>query len=175
VKKVVEALVQQAAWLAAVLGAARGTPWAGPAAVAAVLALRLAWTADRRAELAFAGIAGVAGFALDTALTAAGLYTPAPYLLPLPWAAPWMVSLWVNFAATLNGPLRSLRGRYGLAALLGAAGGPAAYGAGERLGAVTFGDPHLGLAALAGAWALAVPGLLWLANALERRAVAPAG
>ena len=167
-KKAVEALVQQAAWFAAVVGAARGLPWAGPAAVAAVLALRLVWTADRRAEIAFAAAAAAGGFALDTALTAAGLYAPAPYLLPLPWSAPWMVSLWVNFAATLNGPLRSLRGRYGLAAVLGAVGGPAAYAAGERLGAVTFGEPRvLCLAALAGVWAAAVPGLLRLAEVLE--------
>ena len=173
-KKAVEALVQQAAWFAAVVGAARGHPWAGPAAVAAVLALRVAWTADRRAEVAFAAAAAAGGFALDTALTAAGLYAPAPYLLPLPWSAPWMVSLWVNFAATLNGPLRSLRGRYGLAALLGAVGGPAAYAAGERLGAVTFGDTRaLSFAALSAAWALAVPALLWLAAALERQPARP--
>jgi len=53
-------------------------------------------------------------------------------------------------------------------------GGPAAYAAGERLGAVTFGDPRaLGLAALAAAWALAVPSLLWLAAALERQPARP--
>ncbi len=170
-KKAVEALVQQAAWFAAVLGAARGYPWAGPVAVAAVLGLRIAWSGHRRAELAFATCAAAAGFALDSALTAAGLYAPRPHLLPPPWSAPWMVSLWVSFAATLNGPLRSLRGRYGLAALLGAVGGPAAYAAGERLGAVTFGEPPaLGLVVLAGAWAAAVAGLLRLAEALEGRA-----
>lgn len=81
-----------------------------------------------------------------------------------------MVSLWVNFAATLNGPLRSLRGRYGLSTLLGAVGGPAAYAAGERLGAVTFGDTRaLSFAALSAAWALAVPSLLWASAALERQ------
>ena len=36
----------------------------------------------------------------DTALIAAGIFTPVHNLLPLPLSPPWLVFLWVNFATT---------------------------------------------------------------------------
>ena len=48
-----------------------------------------------------------------------------------------MVMLWVNFAMTLNVSLGRLRGKYLLAGILGAFGGPMAYYGGAELGAMT--------------------------------------
>jgi non-ribosomal peptide synthetase component F len=71
-----------------------------------------------------------------------------------------MVALWAMFATTLNVSLRALRARPWLAAALGAAGGPLAYYAGARLGALQLADFHAGLAAIAVGWAWLTPLLL---------------
>ena len=64
--------------------------------------------------------------------------------------------------------MRWLRGRYRLACLFGATGGPLSYYAGVRLGALSF-VPSTGvtLMILAAVWSLVVPGLLWLAHAMS--------
>jgi hypothetical protein len=49
--------------------------------------------------------------------------------------------MWIAFATTLNVSMRWLRGRPELALLFGAVGGPLAFYAGERLGAVTVHRP----------------------------------
>jgi len=73
----------------------------------------------------------------------------------------WVVALWVNFAATMHGCLISLRGRYGLLALLGLLGGPASYAVAAGLGGVTM--TTAGYVAVAIEFAVASPLLLWVA------------
>jgi hypothetical protein len=71
--------------------------------------------------------------------------------------------LWANFAGTLHLCLDWLRGRYRLAAALGAIGGPIAYYGGQYLGAIQLGEnAAVSLAVIAVEWALAVPGLVYL-------------
>ena len=61
---------------------------------------------------------------------------------PLPMLAPaWILALWALFAIALREPLRWLHGRWPLAALLGALGGPLSYAGAERLGACTLNRP----------------------------------
>ena len=75
----------------------------------------------------------------------------------------WMVALWVLQAAVLGGVLSWLRGRYLLAAIVGAMGGPLAYLAGERMGAAMLGPSHAAaLAAVGVEWAIAMPLLVWM-------------
>ena len=160
----------QIGWFAAVLGPASGMPWLGIAVVPFVLGLHLAMAPNWRPELTLALAAAVMGFIFDTVLTASSVLSPVYYLLPPPFSPPWMVMLWINFSITLNVSLRSLRGRYALAALLGAIGGPAAYYAGQRLGAVEIHDPEsIALLVLAAAWAGAVPLLFRLAAYFNKR------
>ena len=78
-----------------------------------------------------------------------------------------MVALWAIFATTLNVSLRSLRPHRWLAALLGAIGGPVAYYAGARLGALEFGTPAPALAAIGIGWAILTPALLGTARRLD--------
>jgi hypothetical protein len=73
-----------------------------------------------------------------------------------------MVALWAGFAATLGFALRWLRGRYVLAAALGAVFGPGAYLGGEALGAVSIAPWPFGPVAVGVEWALAMPALLWV-------------
>lgn len=150
----------QAGWFASVLGAARGSPWLGPSVVAVLAAFHLARIGEWRAEARFLAVAGAAGVAVESGMIAAGLYVPRGPVFDFPVAPPWLAAMWVNFGTTPSLSLRFLRGRPFAAALLGAVAGPAAYLAGERLGAIRFESPAWrGVLALAVVWGAAVPAL----------------
>jgi hypothetical protein len=82
-----------------------------------------------------------------------------------------MVFLWINFATLVNVSLKWLHGRYLLAALPGAVGGPAACYGGAQLGATRG---VLGIRSglvLVVAWSGAVPAIFWMAQAIDKRMV----
>ncbi len=163
-------LAFQLGWFAGVVGAAAGWPLLGPLYTALWLALHLrACAAARGVEVRLLLSAAVLGFAADSALVLGGLIAfPDDARLGAPTTL-WMVALWVNLAATLRHGLGWLRGRAGLAALLGAVAGPLAYLAGSRLGAITLIKPELATAAIALEWALSLPLLSALAAFVGRR------
>jgi hypothetical protein len=168
-RKIINFIVFQAAWFAAVLGAAHGMPWLGVIAVPLALALHLSMSPDWRPEFFLALTAAVAGFVFDSVLVAAGAFSPVPYLFPAPLSSLWMVMLWVNLATTLNLSMGWLRGRYALAAVFGAIGGPMAYYSGAKLGAMTrLPDPG-GLLGIGIAWAIALPLLYRMAKLFDER------
>ncbi len=157
----------QVAWFAAVLSGAQGVPVLGVAVAGAVAAYHL-WRARRPwAEAGLLLAAGVIGALWDGLLAGLG-WLVYPSGVFAPWLAPsWMIAMWVSFATTLNVALRWLHGRYGLALVFGALGGPLAYFAGERLGGVVFPEPLLALGAVGFGWALIAPALVWLAVRLD--------
>ena len=159
-----------AGWFACVLGAAGGHGWLGVAVFAALLALHLGLQRSRKAELLLAVAACGLGLVLESALIAAGVYTPKRLLLPAPLADVWLIAMWGNFALLQNASLRGLQAHLRLAAVLGALGGPLAFYSGERLGALALSRPLVwSLLALAAVWALAVPCLLRGAGLLRGR------
>ena len=168
-RKIINFIAFQSAWFAAVLGAANGMLWLGVVAVPLALVLHLALSPDWRPELLLALTAAGMGFAADTLLIAAGAFSPIPYLFPVPFSSLWMVMLWVNLATTMNVSMAWLRGRYGLAALSGAIGGPMAYYSGAKLGAMTQLPDPSGLLSIAIAWAIALPLLYGVAKMLMER------
>lgn len=159
----------QGAWFAAVLGAAGGRHWLGPAAVALVVAIHLALADNRLGETKLLLTAGVLGFFFDTALVVTGNFLPVPHLLPRPFSPLWMVALWLNFATTLNVSLAWLRSRYLLAALFGAVGGPLAYYSGARLGATEALPTTGAMLVLAAGWGIMTPLLVGAANYFRRQ------
>ena len=160
-------VVFQVGWFATVLGAANGLPWIGPAAALAAVALHLRFAARPGVELRLVLTALGLGLVADSLLLATG-WISYPNGLWLPGVAPyWIAALWVLFSCTLNVSMRWLKGRYWLAALFGAVGGPMSYLAGARLGAMTFVDSTLALTALAVGWGLMMPILVWLATRLD--------
>jgi hypothetical protein len=163
-RKTINVVLFQAAWFAAVLGAAGGLPWLGPLVIIPTLAVHLALQDDRRGEVKLLLAAGVLGFIFDTAFVAGGVFTPLRHLLPRPFSPPWMVCLWLNFAATLNVSMAWLRGRYLLATLFGAIGGPLAYYSGAKLGATEALPSSTGMLLLAIGWGIMTPLLVWLAR-----------
>ena len=159
----------QAGWFATVLGAANGAPWLGPLAVLVAVVLHLRTANDAAAELRLLASAVALGLLADSLLLATG-WIAYPNGSWLPGLAPyWIVTLWALFATTLNVSMRWMSGRYLLAAVFGAIGGPLSYLAGARLGAMTFVQTEAALAALAVGWGLAMPLLMWLAARFDER------
>jgi hypothetical protein len=165
--KAVNLVLFQVAWFAAVLGAAGRMAWLGPLALVPVLGVHLALREDRRGELRLILAAAAIGFLFDTLMVATGAFTPVQSLFPRPFSPPWMVGLWMNFAATLNVSLSWLLGRYWLAAVFGAIGGPLAYYSGAKLGATQTIPSLSGMIILAAGWAIMTPLLVWLAARLR--------
>lgn len=157
-------LLFQLGWFAIVLSAAALMPWLGVAVAAAIVGFHLLRAPRRQAEAGLILIALALGAAWDSLLVALGwLHYPAG-MMQL-WAAPyWIIALWGLFATTLNVSLRWLRGRTLIAAAAGAVGGPLAFFAGERLGAVTMPDMPIALLVLAFGWAVLTPLLVMVAQ-----------
>jgi hypothetical protein len=169
----------QAGWFACALGAAHDRPWLGVLAAAAIVGWHL-WRAPHPARECVL-VVGTAAFGalFDTLLVRAGLVRFATGVLVDDFVPYWMVALWAIFATTLNVSLRTIRARPGLSALLGAIGGPAAYYAGARLGALELapGDAALAapgaasaataLVAIGAGWAIVAPALLGTARRLD--------
>lgn len=164
---VVNALLFQVAWFGAVLGAARGLPWLGVVAVAAVVAWHLARARQPAREIGLVALALAMGAVFETLLVQAGFLRFDGGAVFAGTAPVWMVALWANFATTLNVSLRALRGRLLAAALLGAVGAPLAYLGGQKLGAVQMADAGSALAAIAAGWAIMTPLLFVAAQRLD--------
>jgi Protein of unknown function (DUF2878) len=165
---VVNFLAFQLAWFACVLGAANGMPWVGPLAVAGAVAWHLARARRAWPELWLVALAMALGLVVDSLLLATGwLSYPSGFWLPGPWqsnlAPYWIVAMWALFATTLNLSMGWLRGRPLLAVVMGGIGGPLSYLGGEKLGGIELTSPAAALAALAVAWAIAMPLLMQLA------------
>jgi len=134
--------------------------------VAAFLLIHLGLTTKRVQEVGLLVTVGLFGFAVDTLQPSAGLYAFAH--ASVPWLCPpWMVALWMLFASTLHGSMAWLAGRYRLAAALAALCGPVSYVAGARLGAIELSSyPLVSVAGIGTVWALVVPALLVIRDAL---------
>ncbi|HYN77500.1 MAG TPA: DUF2878 domain-containing protein [Lamprocystis sp. (in: g-proteobacteria)] len=160
---VINFLAYQISWFAAVLGGANGLPWAGVAVTAAAIGLHLALARSPGREAVLILAITTIGALWESLMVVFGLLE-YPSGMVLPWLAPaWIIAMWAGFATTLTVSMRWLLGRWRLAALFGAIGGPLAFYAGMRLGAVSFPDPAVSLAVLAVGWALLMPLAAWIA------------
>ncbi len=157
----------QIGWFACVWSAAEHRPWIGVLVIAGVVAVHLLLTPLPKAELMLVILALAIGLGFDSFLVWQGWLVYSSGLI-LPNVAPyWIVSMWGLFATLLNVSLRWMRGRVAIAALFGAAGGPAAYYGGFRLGALEFANMPAGLMALAVGWAVLTPLLLAMSTRLD--------
>lgn len=162
--QVVNFVVFQAAWFAAVLGAAHSLPLMGTTAVVAAICWHIGVSARPLAEAKLVGIVCVIGVVVETMAAMQG-HIGYPSGQPVAHFAPyWMVALWGLLAISLNVTMRWLRGRPWLAALLGAVAGPLAFVSGVRLGAAVFIDATPALLTMACIWAVLMPALMWLAE-----------
>ena len=160
------AVLFQCVWFAAVIGAGHGLAWPGVLAVAAFAAVTLRERATRASDLRLVALAAVLGGLLDSGFVATGLLRyAAPW--PVEGLAPaWIVALWINLALALNHSLRWIRAYPAWAAAFGAAAAPLSYLAAARgWDAVAFADPAWrALAIVSACWALVMGALVALAR-----------
>ncbi|MCY4200847.1 MAG: DUF2878 domain-containing protein [Gammaproteobacteria bacterium] len=178
VRSIANFLGFQATWWACALGAASGHPLIGPLVAFIWLLVHLATlppliesertrSMEISLELKLILSAAALGYVCDSALVVLGvLEFPESAGIALP-TTPWMVALWMAFAATLRHSMNWMRGRYLVGVLAGALFAPLAYRAGEVLGALTLAPAPFGLFAVAAVWLAAIPLLLWLRERFE--------
>lgn len=165
--QIANVVVFQAAWFAAVLGAAHHIPLWGTACVIAAIAWHLGVSARPAQEAKLVALACAIGLVAESMVAMQGNVT-YPSGQPVAWLAPyWMVALWGELAIALNVTMRWMKHRPWLAALFGAIGGPAAFAAGVRLGGAAFVDETTALVTLAGVYAVLMPLLMWLSNRFD--------
>ncbi|WP_454062864.1 DUF2878 domain-containing protein [Candidatus Nitrospira salsa] len=159
-KTIINLLLFQVGWFACVLSGATQCPWIGALVAICIVVFHLFRAHTREAELKLVLIAVVIGAVWDSLLVWLNWLQYSSGIL-IPHTAPyWIVLMWALFATILNVSLRWLRGRWLIAALAGAIGGPLAYYGGFRLGALEFGDQSAALIALAVGWAVITPILI---------------
>lgn len=150
----------QLGWFGCVVSGAAGQPWLGAILAAVIIGWHITHAEYPKAELKLIAIAIVIGAVWDSVLVWQG-WLSYPSGMVLPYTAPyWIVIMWALFATTLNVSLRWLKGRWFYAIVFGAIGGPLAYLAGQRLGAVEFIEYYHALLALLIGWALFTPLLM---------------
>jgi hypothetical protein len=154
-------------WLACVVGGANGWPLLGSAIALAIVLAHVATARAPGRELTLILIVGAIGAIWDSLLAGSGLLTYASGTLFAGTAPYWIVAMWLLFGTLLNKSLRWMHGRLVIAALFGAVGGPLAFYAGHRLGAVDFADTTGAMIALGVGWAVIMPLLVTLAQRFD--------
>jgi hypothetical protein len=154
-------------WFACAYGAANGKPWLGPMVVLALVLVHIRLARRPAVEIRLILSAVLIGLAADSFLAASGLVSYSGGNWISGFAPYWILAMWALFATTLNVSMKWMRGRTAVAVLLGAAGGPLAYIAGEKLGAIRLEEPVPALIALGVIWAAVMPLLLWLATRMD--------
>ena len=147
----------QTGWFACVVGGAWDRPWTGFLIAAILTSVHLTLSLDRSIEARLVALAIAVGVVVEMVQIAAGTYRfrSGTVLDALP--PPWLLAMWAQFATTFRFSLRTVIARPIRAALFGAAGGPIAFLAGERLGAITLLPPLThALLRLSISWALAL-------------------
>lgn len=159
----------QIVWLCSAFGAAAGSVVPGVAASLAFVCIQIWRSPEKLAKAKLVAVAGFMGLLTESMLAGIGaVHHAAPW--PSEVAAPvWIIGLWMAFATTLGTLGRWLgRRRLAIAMIAGAILGPVSYLAGARLEALSLGEPMLvSLISIAGAWAVAMPLLLWVAERLD--------
>lgn len=154
----------QAAWFACVLGAANDMPWLGVIATVFVIAWHLKQAKEAKPEAILLIITLVIGAMFDQLM----LYLNLIHYQSHGWSnhlvPAWILALWLGFVTALNVSLRWMQGKWLVAILFGAIGGPLAYMGAARLGAVTLNIYPQSYIALSIGWAILTPVLLLLAK-----------
>ncbi len=136
--KILNFTLMQAAWFACVLGSRDDAVWIGWAVTLAFFVFHFALAATRRADALLSLFAVAMGFVYETFNRWSGVVTVTSDFLPHPWAASWLLLLWVAFALAIRHSMAWMSGRYVVGAVLGAVAGPVSWRGGAALGGVTL-------------------------------------
>lgn len=151
-------ILYQTGWFAVVVGAAWGHWIIGSLAGLLLIAVHLGLTRSPMGELRRMLVAAAIGLVVDTVQLNLGTFSYASGQLVDGVAPVWILLMWMQFSTTLDHSMSWLRGRPWISAAAGLVGGPLAFWAGERLGAIVFAPPRVrGYLVLALVWAAALP------------------
>jgi hypothetical protein len=170
--KLINFVLFQLGWIACVWGGAHALPWLGVACTLPILYWHLRQALLPTQEIKLLLLAMIIGGLFDQTMLTFNLVSYPQSAWPDGLLPVWMLCLWLLFASTLNVSLRWLRASMPLAAVFGLIGGPLAYLAASRIGAVTLSPGYPSWLALALAWACLTPLLLWLAARFDGYAAA---
>ena len=161
--KVINFVLFQLGWMACVWGGGHALPWLGMACTLPILYWHLRQALLPGQEIKLLTLAVIIGGLCDQTMLTFNLVSYPESAWPGGFLPAWMLCLWLLFASTLNVSLRWLRASVPLAAVFGLIGGPLAYLAASRLGAITISPGYVSWLVLAISWACLTPLLLWLA------------
>lgn len=155
--QLVNYVLYQVGWFACVLGGAPQRPWIGFLIGLVLVGVHLALVDERAIEFQLVGLAVVIGTVIELFQLWAGTYRFSSGTASERLPPPWLLVMWAQFATTFRFSMRGVVTRPFVALLFGAFGGPLAFLAGERLGAVTLLPPvgH-GMLRLSVTWAAAL-------------------
>ncbi len=153
----------QVSWFACVMGAANSQPWLGVIVTIMVLVWHLYQTNQAHRELKVLVSTMMIGALLDQSLLSLDLIDYQNHGWSISIVPGWILALWLAFATTLNMSLAWMHKRYWISFIFGMIGGPLAYLAAEKLGAVIVAG-QLAYIALAVGWAILTPLLLLIAR-----------
>lgn len=160
----------QLGWFSCVLGAALDYPYAGALGAFCLTCFHIWLACERMAEVQMMTGTCLVGVLVDTLQQALGVFTFKPDPEPLLWVPLWVFVIWAQFSTLFHFALRWLSRRYLLAALLGALGGPLAYGGGFKLGAAAPNAELVSVVIILGfVWALLTPTLVWFSDKTLKR------
>ena len=104
----------------------------------------------------------IIGITVDSSLTFFGIFIFPDSSLIIPF---WLIVLWINFSTTITLSLSFIGKNKLIAFGLGATALPFNYTVGERLGAVTFGEPYLfSILVLVLVWSVSFPILFMVSH-----------
>lgn len=157
----------QVAWFACVLGAAHAYPWFGLGIAAVIVLVQVIFAPRPAKAIAFVLIAMLIGAMVDQAFIYFDIVQYQSHGWSTSWVPVWILGLWMAFASTLNVSLRWLRENSILQLAFGALGGPLAYYAAQKLGAVIISPDMMSYLVLAVFWGLVTVILFTLATRLD--------
>lgn len=157
----------QLAWFACVTGAAYGMPWLGVSVTLITTAWHLHQSKRAKPEMLLMFAVLLIGASFDQVMLLLELIVYQQHGWSTSLVPVWILALWLAFASTLNLSLAWLQGRYLIAVIFGASGGPLAYFGAQNIGAVTL-PSSASYIALSIGWAVITPVLLYLAKHINR-------
>ena len=167
---IINFLVFQINWVIAVFGAAKGYPWLGPIFIFVWVTIHLyinklfIWV-----ELPIFFISGLIGYLVDSLLLLNNFIEFPTHAQLGPLSPLWMVALWVSFSTTFRHSMNWLKQKYIFAVFFAFIGGPLAYFAGQKIGAINGINEISSIIAIGISWALAFPFMLYVLNCIEKK------
>lgn len=157
----------QVGWFACVIGAAKQLPWLGVIVVAIIVVWHISESKQAKPELILLVLVLLIGGIYDQLMVSSGLISYQAHGWSNSLVPAWILALWAVFVTVLNVSLRWMHGKWLIAILFGAIGGPLAYMGAEKLGAVSLNNMPATYIALAAGWAILTPILLILSEKFD--------